>query len=140
MRVILDTNIYISGLISKPFRNKLNQIFDDFTIQLLIDRVLFEEIEDVVKRPKITRYVVESDIVDYLAFISKRCEWNQVNSIVNISPDPDDDFLLALAKDGQADFLITGNKRDLLDLKEFEDTIITTLNDFLLHLSDMDSL
>ena len=53
----------------------------------------------------------------------------QVESIVSICRDPKDNFLLALAKDGKADYLLTGDK-DLLDLKNFGKTKIKTITAF----------
>jgi len=43
------------------------------------------------------------------------------------SQDPKDNFLLALAIDSDADFLVTGDQ-DLLSLKTIENTVIITLN------------
>jgi uncharacterized protein len=57
-----------------------------------------------------------------------------VTSEVSLCRDEDDNFLLALAKDSKADFLITGDK-DLLVLKQFENTSILTLTEFLDHLN-----
>lgn len=54
----------------------------------------------------------------------------EVKSIVTVCRDNKDNFLLALAKDGQADFLITGDK-DLLELKNFGQTKITTIVTFI---------
>ena len=54
----------------------------------------------------------------------------EVKSIVTICRDPKDNFLLALAKDGKADYLITGDK-DLLDLKKFGKTKIKTITNFI---------
>jgi uncharacterized protein len=51
-------------------------------------------------------------------------------SIVSACRDPKDNYLLALAKDGNADFLITGD-RDLLVLERFDLTQIVTYQDFL---------
>ena len=48
---------------------------------------------------------------------------------VDICRDSDDNFLLALAKDGKANFLITGDK-DFLALKLFEKTKIISLTNF----------
>jgi predicted nucleic acid-binding protein len=45
---------------------------------------------------------------------------------VRKSRDPADNFLLALAKAGEADFLASGDKRDLLALEEFHGTKIVT--------------
>jgi predicted nucleic acid-binding protein len=51
--------------------------------------------------------------------------------IVDASPDPDDNYLLAIAAAGAADFLVTGDKRDLLALRVYEGTKITTTRTFL---------
>ncbi len=52
-------------------------------------------------------------------------------STVRASPDPKNDFLLALCFDHQAAYLLTGNKIDLLNLGQFETTQIITLSQFL---------
>ena len=52
-----------------------------------------------------------------------------VESIVSICRDPKDNFLLALAKDGEANYLLTGDK-DLLDLEKFGKTEIITISKF----------
>ena len=51
---------------------------------------------------------------------------------VTVSPDPHDDYLLAIAATGSADFLLTGDKRDLLALRLYEGTKIITVRDFLI--------
>ena len=51
--------------------------------------------------------------------------------VVTASPDPYDNYLLAMAAVGAADFLVTGDKRDLLVLKAFQGTRIVTMRDFL---------
>ena len=52
-----------------------------------------------------------------------------VQSIVTICRDPKDNFLLALAKDSKANYLLTGDN-DLLDIKKFDKTKIITINNF----------
>lgn len=54
----------------------------------------------------------------------------KVKSKVEICRDPADNFLLALSKDGEANFLITGDQ-DLLDLEGFGITKIISLTNFL---------
>lgn len=54
----------------------------------------------------------------------------QVESFVTVCRDPKDNFLLALAKDGKADYLLTGDK-DLLALIKFGKTKIKTITAFL---------
>ena len=45
---------------------------------------------------------------------------------VDVSEDPDDNPILATALAGKADFIVTGDKRDLLSLKKFEGIPIVT--------------
>jgi predicted nucleic acid-binding protein len=46
--------------------------------------------------------------------------------IVSYSPDPDDNIILATAIAGRADYLVSGDKSDLLALKKVEDIPIIT--------------
>lgn len=62
--------------------------------------------------------------------MAQRAHFIEVSSIVNISRDAKDNFLLALAKDGKATHLLTGDK-DLLVLKKFGRTKIMTLTEYL---------
>ena len=50
---------------------------------------------------------------------------------VDVSPDPGDNFLLAMAQAGEANFLVTGDKRDVLALKTFGTTRIVTARQML---------
>jgi hypothetical protein len=54
---------------------------------------------------------------------------------ISLSPDPGDDYLLATAFDGRADYLVTGDKSGLLALKRFKRTRIVTIRSFLLALA-----
>ena len=51
---------------------------------------------------------------------------------VTASPDPHDNYLLATALAGEANFIVTGDKRDLLALRLFAGTKIVTVCDFLI--------
>ena len=53
-----------------------------------------------------------------------------VKSKVNVCRDTKDDFLLALSKDGKADYLVTGDK-DLLSLNRYRKTDIVTFSQFI---------
>ena len=49
---------------------------------------------------------------------------------VKRSPDPNDDFLLALSEAGKADYLVTGDKSGLLSLDRNKATQIVSATDF----------
>ncbi len=49
---------------------------------------------------------------------------------MEVSPDPYDNYLLAMAAAGAADYLVTGDKRDLLALERHGGTRIVTVRTF----------
>lgn len=65
-----------------------------------------------------------------LETIDEYAELVKVSAQVNVCRDPKDNFLLALAIDGTADYLLTGDK-DLLDLVQLGTTRIITITQFL---------
>ncbi|CAN1563823.1 COG1569 Predicted nucleic acid-binding protein, contains PIN domain [Spirosomataceae bacterium] len=128
-RIILDTNLWISFLISKDFF-KLDSFLFSKKLELVFIKELLDEFLDVVKRPKFRRFFTNEDIEDILETIEEFAIFVPVNSRTDICRDPKDNFLLSLAKDSNAQYLLTGDK-DLLDLKLFENTKIITISNFL---------
>ncbi len=47
--------------------------------------------------------------------------------VIEVSPDPYDNYLLALAAAGRADLLVSGDKRDVLALGHYGSTRILTV-------------
>jgi len=84
----------------------------------------------VLSRPKFKKYISKEDLNTLMLFFNEFGELVNVSSKVKLSRDANDDFLLALAKDGKATFLITGDK-DLLVLKKINQTKIVSISDFL---------
>lgn len=128
-RVIVDTNLWISFLLSKDY-GKLDKLFNAENLILLFSRELLDEFVEVARRPKFKKYFSITDLNELLTEIHSRAEFIDVTSVVNLCRDEKDDFLLALAKDGKADFLITGDN-DLLELEKFEKTNILTMANYL---------
>jgi len=128
VRAVLDTNLWISHLISKRLIG-LDLWLAQERIRLLFSEESLGEFIQVVHRPKLRPYFSEQDLSDLLKCFSQYGELISVASQVTMCRDPKDNFLLALAKDGDVDFLITGDK-DLLDLKSFGQTKIVTFSYF----------
>ena len=128
-RVIIDTNLWISFLLSKDY-TKLDKLFRQQNITLLFSKDLLEEFIEVARRPKFKKYFSISDLNDLLSEIYFRAEFIEVTSEVIFCRDSKDDFLLSLAKDSNASHLITGDV-DLLEIKNFEETIILTITEYL---------
>jgi putative PIN family toxin of toxin-antitoxin system len=129
MRLILDTNLWISFLISSRYE-KLDRLLLADKCTLLFSQELIEEFVAVAQRPKLQKYISDSELKDPLETIDEVGKFITVQSDVAICRDPKDNFLLALAIDGYADYLLTGDK-DLLILKEVEQTRIMKIATFM---------
>lgn len=129
-RIVIDTNLWISFLITKDFSKLDEIIFSRRCILIFSDELLHEFIE-VAKRPKFRRFFSTSDIEDILETIEEYAEFVTVKTKSEVCRDYKDNFLLSLSVDGNVDFLLTGDK-DLLDLAKFDKTTITTIANFLL--------
>ena len=130
-RIIIDTNLWISFLITKDF-TKLDEIIFSRHGILVFSQELLDEFLAVAKRPKFRRFFSASDIEEILETIDEYADCVKVQTQIEVCRDPKDNFLLSLSVDGNADFLLTGDK-DLLDLVKFGETSIITISDFLQH-------
>jgi putative PIN family toxin of toxin-antitoxin system len=127
-RVIIDTNLWISFLLGKKY-TFLDSLFKNSQIVLLFSKELLDEFVEVSTRTKFKRYFSAKDLQDLITNIKTHGEFVLVTSTVTICRDPKDNFLLSLAKDGKASFLITGDK-DLLEIRRFGKTKILTATEF----------
>jgi len=128
-RVILDTNLWISFLISKKF-NAIDSLINNGDILLIFSEESLEEFVTVARRPKIFKYIPESAIDEIISLFHKYGKLIKVISNITDCRDQKDNFLLNLAIDSNADFLVTGDS-DLLILKRIKNTRILTWNDFI---------
>ena len=128
IKIILDTNILISFLISKDL-NFLDKLFVKTNVKLLFSRESLVEFLEVIERPKINKYFSSIKLDILLHQLNKVYIFIETKSELKVCRDQDDDFLLILAKDGNADYLITGDK-DLLVLNPFGKTNICTPLEF----------
>ncbi len=127
--IIIDTNLWVSFLIAKDF-NKLDLLIRRKAVKLLFSQNLLEEVVKVLARPKFIKYFSNDEVILLLKFFEDYGELVEVNSNLTLCKDSKDDFLLNLATDGNADYLITGDK-DLLILKEIKITKILTFSQFI---------
>lgn len=128
-KVIIDTNLWISFLISKNYTQLDKIIFSGKCVLIFSDELL-KEFLSVIKRPKFRRFFSLEDTENLIETIQEYAEFVDVKSKVTICRDEKDNFLLSLSKDSKADFLITGDK-DLLVLKTYESAEILTITEFI---------
>ncbi len=128
LKVIIDTNLWISFIISRK-QNQLDTLLFTQKARLLFSTELITEIELTIKKPELKKHFGSNALEEMLSTLDPFIDLVEVESNVTVCRDPKDNFLLALAKDGKADYLLTGDK-DLLELKKFGKTQIITITNF----------
>ena len=128
MRVVIDTGVWISFLIGKALA-KLKDYLKEENITILFSYELFDELVEVLHRPKIKKYFRDEQLDEIIGIIHYKAEWVKIKDKTDICRDKKDNFLLDLAGNGNADYLITGDE-DLLVLKEFKGTKILNFREF----------
>jgi len=127
MRVILDTNILLSGLISsRGSTGKLVDAWRHRRFTLVSHSIQLEELREVTRREKIRRLIRPAEAGRLINQIAEVAELPDQLPSVARSPDPRDDFLLALCEAAMVDWLVTGDKEDLLALQRHGTTQIIT--------------
>jgi uncharacterized protein len=122
-RIVLDTNVFVSGLISGagPPARLLQAIRDRQVVHVVSDPIV-EEYLRVLDYPRIRKFKMITDefvaaVAAYLLYQTDRVE---LVSDIRRSRDPDDDVFLQTAVDGRTAMLVTGDKADLLSLESIE--------------------
>ena len=128
-KIIIDTNLWISFLISKNFID-LDILFEKGKVQLLFSKELIEEFIKVTKRDKFKKFFSESDVEKLLIIFESVGKLIEIKSDIKDCRDVKDNFLLNLAVDGKAKYLITGDK-DLLILKKIGKSQIISMSGFM---------
>jgi uncharacterized protein len=128
-RVIIDTNLWVSFLLSNEY-TKVDRLFERDQLTLLFSQELLDEFIEVAQRPKFKKYFSAMDLQNLIINIRTKAEFVRVSSKIDLCRDFKDNFLLALANDGKASHLITGDK-DLLVLKQVNETEILTITEYL---------
>ena len=127
-RLVIDANCWISSLLKPEFRDRLYIVFGD-AYHLMVSEELFRDLASAMRKPYLAKHICQADYESLVSQLQNEAELVDVYSIVETCRDPKDNFLLALAKDGNADYLITGDD-DLRSMNQFEKTIIVKLNEF----------
>ncbi len=128
LKLIIDTNLWVSFIISKK-QNLLDPLLFTGNVRLLFSTELITEIQQTIAKPKLRKYFETNAIEEMFSAFEPFIDLIEVASVITVCRDPKDNFLLALAKDGKANYLLTGDK-DLLELKKIGKTKIKTITSF----------
>ena len=127
MRVILDTNILLSAFFktdSPP--NLLVHAWMDGRFDLLSISAQIEEITRIARYPHIRKLIHPAEIGWLINRLRDRATLLTDLPTLDISPDPGDNFLFAMAEAGAATHLVTGDKSGVLTFRKHLSTRTVT--------------
>jgi uncharacterized protein len=128
IRVIFDTNIWISFLIGKKLASMKDHISSG-NITIITSPQLIEEIRQVTGREKLKKYFPKRAVTELLELLEVIAENIDPQPKHFICRDAKDNFLLDLIDGSKADYLVTGDK-DLLEHDPFKTAAIITSSEF----------
>jgi putative PIN family toxin of toxin-antitoxin system len=130
-KVIIDTNVIVSSLIQRSYPYRI--IFDLFLedkICLCISQSLITEYYEVLERPKFEQFKEFSiKAKTVLANIEIKSLFYHPKTTVDMLMDKDDNKILELADECNADFIVTGNINDF-SFPFYKQTSILTPRDY----------
>lgn len=129
IRVVVDTNLWISLLIGGKLGDLL-EVLADPQLELVSTELLKAEIVNVTQRPKFRKYFSEEKVEALMEWMDEAMTTVTIDKITPRCRDPKDDYLLELAVQSHAIYLVSGDN-DLLVLGQVEGCRIMTYSQFL---------
>jgi len=117
-RIVIDANTLASGSVepngTSPPCLLLSEL-EEMRFEAIVCPELMGEITETLHKPYFVDRIGERTVEDILTGITDTCTMREDPAeIETILRDPEDDYLVALARNAKADFIVTGDK-DLLD-------------------------
>lgn len=128
IRVIFDTNVWISFLIGKRL-SFIKRFIANGQVLIITTPQLINEIKAVTSRERLEKYFPQESVSELIELLETIAEQIEIKPIHFINRDPKDNFLLDLIDFSKADYLVTGDK-DLLGLNPFKTATILTPSNF----------
>lgn len=111
MRVVLDSNILFSALISPHGApDVIYRAWRAARFELVTSRMQLDEIRRASRYPKLQTILQPGKVGTMINNLQRAVVLERLN-IEAEADDPDDAFLLAMAVEGEADYLVTGDRR-----------------------------
>jgi uncharacterized protein len=112
VRAVLDPNVLISAVISGVGApREIVTAWTQGSFELVVSPLLLDELRDVLARPRFRRWVSATTVAEYVQGITDAATIIDDPPVVpGLSPDPDDDYLIALARVADADYLVSGDR------------------------------
>ena len=129
LRVVLDTNVLVSAMISNGKPRELLRKGIDNQFSIVTSDLILKELATVLRRPKFKTSEDEIHRI-ILAIIWSSEITNVKTKFKAVKEDPKDDMVVNTAYDGHADIIVTGDKH-LLEMENFRGIKIITIKNML---------
>ncbi len=129
VKVVLDTNIYISAILFGRKPEEIRKLSQEGKIELLVSEAIIAEVAEVLRKKFDWESWQISQVIDEIRETTTLVIPNQTLSV--IKKDEDDNRVLECAVEGKAHYIISGDKRHLLPLKEYQGINILSPAEFL---------
>ena len=127
MRIVLDTNVLVSALISPDGPpGRLLAAVKRGDMSLVTSEAQRSELRNVLRRERLRPYLRLEEAEDLVRDLEAVGEAVTGLPTVNVSPDPDDNVILATAIAGRADMVVSGDKKHMLRLGDVNGIPIVT--------------
>lgn len=129
IKVVIDTNVFISAFVFGGNALEIVRLFLKDDIEVYISPFIFEEITRILRE----KFLWEELKIEKLLQLI-RPKVNEVYPKVKVSiikSKDDDNRILECALESKADYIISGDKRHILPLKELEGIKIVSVSEFL---------
>jgi len=128
MKVVIDTNIWISYLLGSLLQD-LDEKLLSKEIKVVVSDEMLKELAEVSNRQKFKNIFTSQRMKELFSLLDNYAIVVSPSQKVNACRDEKDNFLLEMALEGRADYLITGDE-DLLVLNTFQSTKIIRPKEF----------
>jgi putative PIN family toxin of toxin-antitoxin system len=127
MRVVLDSNVLLSALISPHgVSDVIYRAWRAARFEIITSQAQLDEIRRASRYPKLKAVLQPAKVGAMVNNLQRAVVLNRLTIEIE-ADDPNDSFLLAMALDGNADYLVTGDRRSgLLQRGHIERTRIVT--------------
>ena len=133
MKIVLDTNVVISGLLIPGGPGKIVDLWTENKLTGVVSQALIEEYFDVLLRPKFKRagtIIERQDLLMGLLEMKNSVFAYPGIQLDVVREDPEDNRVLECAVEGKVSYIISGDDH-LLVLKEFQGIAIVTPAEFI---------
>jgi putative PIN family toxin of toxin-antitoxin system len=132
MRVVLDTGILIAALITADTPpDQVYQAWRKKRFMLITSAWQLEEFRRASRYERVKKFLKPTEAGNLVNGLKRHATVLAELPEVDLSRDPQDNPVIAMAVAGQADYLVTGDRRGLLSLKRVGNTRIVTPAEFL---------